>query len=71
MLSANRQISGYNEELRAQYPHPQPYSGLALPQLGLGGQSYTPPMQEDPIGAPKLPEIRPIQQFFFVRLSDK
>ena len=25
----------------AQYPHPQPYPGLAPPQLGLGGQSYT------------------------------
>ena len=25
------------EECMAQYPHPQPYSGLALPQLCLGG----------------------------------
>ena len=46
----------------AQYPHPQPYPGLAPPQLGLGGQSYTPATQRDPIRAPKQPEIHPKQQ---------
>ena len=46
----------------AQYPNPQPNPGLALPQLGLGGQSHTPATQGDPIRAPKQPEIHPKQQ---------
>ena len=46
----------------AQYPHPQSYSGLALPQLGLGGQSQAPMNQGDPFRAPKQPEIRPKKQ---------
>ena len=46
----------------AQYPHPQPYPGLALTQLGLGGQSHTPATQVEPIRAPKQPKIRPKQQ---------
>ena len=57
------------EELRAQYPHPQPYSGVALPQLGLGwggrGQSHAPATQGDPIVAPKQPKIRLKQVFLF------
>ena len=47
----------------AQYPNPQPNPGLALPQLGLGGQSHTPATQGDPIRAPKLSKIRLKQQF--------
>ena len=31
-----RQISGWCEELGAQYSHPKTYSGLALPRLGQG-----------------------------------
>ena len=46
----------------AQYPQPQPYPGLTPLQLGLGGQSYTPVTQQDPIRAPKQPEIHPKQQ---------
>ena len=46
----------------AQYPNPQPYPGLAPPQLGLRGQSYTPVTQRDPIRAPKQPEIHQKQQ---------
>ena len=49
------------EECMAQYSHPQPYSGLALRQLGLGGQSQAPVTQGDPFRAPKQPEIRPKQ----------
>ena len=45
-----------------QYPHPQPYSGLALPDLGLGGQSHAPVTQEEPMKAPKQPEICSKQQ---------
>ena len=46
----------------AQYPHSQPYPGLAPPQLGVGGESYTPTTQVDPIRAPRQPAIRPNQQ---------
>ena len=53
-----RQISGWYEELGAQYSHLKPYSGLALPQLGQGYESYPPATQGDPIRAPKKPEIR-------------
>ena len=49
----DRQISGWYEELRAQYPNPQPYSGLALSRLSLGGQSHTSGTQGDPIRASK------------------
>ena len=52
----HRQISGWYEELGAQYPHPKPYSDLVLPQLGQGGKSYPPATQGDSIRAPKQPE---------------
>ena len=52
-----RQLSGWYEELGAQYPHPEPYAGLALPQLGLGGKSYPPATQWNPSSDPKQPEI--------------
>ena len=41
----------------------QLYSGLALSQLGPGGQSHTPATQGDPIKNPKKPEIRPKRVF--------
>ena len=50
----------------AQYPYSQPYPGLAPPQLGVGGQSYTPATQRDPIRAPKQPVICLNQRFFIV-----
>ena len=65
------QISGWYEELGAQYPHPKPYSDLVLPQLGQGGKSYPPATQRDSIRALKQPAIRAKQQFSVVRLSVK
>ena len=50
----------------AQYPNPQPYCGLALPQLGLGVLSHALANQGDPIRAPKQPDVRQKQQYFSV-----
>ena len=47
--TSNHQISGSYEKLRAQYPLPQLYSGLALFQMGPWGQSHTFATQEDKI----------------------
>ena len=53
----NSQIFGLYEELRAQYSYSQPYSGLILPKLGLGGHSPASATQGDPSVAHKQPEI--------------
>ena len=51
----------------AQYSHPQPYSGLAQPHLGLLGQTHTLSTQGNPIRAPLQPEISlKITEYFFV-----
>ena len=39
----------------AQWPLPQPYSCLSLPQLGLRVESHIPVTLGDPIKAPKQP----------------
>ena len=39
----------------AQYPLPQSYSCLSLPQLGLRAESHIPVTLGDPIRAPKQP----------------
>ena len=54
-----KNFNSWYEEWMAQYPHSKPYSGLALPQLGLGGQSQAPVTQGDPFRAPKQPAIHP------------
>ena len=61
----NGKICGWDEEMRAQYLHPQHHSGLALSRLGLGGQSQTPATQEDPIRAVKQQAICQHQVFLY------